>query len=307
MKTRRQRKLKVKEKKIRKQEFELWLATIDERIQFLKSSIPDEIKLKIDGSLSSLHILEKYITSVYEEHLDVARLENKPFFDAVATYIGEVIRNHASSAVEWTFNEYTYDDVCESDWDTFYPVLDLQGAGDFLVFIQRSLYHKEGNELYNCANGFLKDIQTENEAQSPSPQYQGLGGYAHQVYILIKDGQFTFDKLIEKLTEVSSASNQYKLVHFSDKRLIIQFEKGYCFNFYFDKSEGVVIESKEFSQAYSGEQSEEIAQCSTRIEFWGDQDDDMGYLNDFILLMESFEGDPNLIIFDYHNNCILGE
>lgn len=54
-------------------------------------------------------------------------------------------------------------------------------------------------------------------------------------------------------------------------------------------------------------ESEVIWNCPHRIEFYGDDDLNMNYFNDYFALMEEIRKMPGAIIFDYPNGQFFGD
>jgi hypothetical protein len=50
-----------------------------------------------------------------------------------------------------------------------------------------------------------------------------------------------------------------------------------------------------------------IRDCKYRVEFYGDDDENMDYFNDYFALMEEFRKKPGIIIYDYPNSSFLGD
>ncbi len=70
----------------------------------------------------------------------------------------------------------------------------------------------------------------------------------------------------------------------------------------------VIEESREIAQSHgSRNESGVIRECAYRIEFYGDDDLNMDYFNDYFALMEEFQKIPGVIIFDYPNNAFFGD
>jgi hypothetical protein len=52
---------------------------------------------------------------------------------------------------------------------------------------------------------------------------------------------------------------------------------------------------------------DQIRQCASRIEFYGDEDPQMDYFNEQFSLLHQLKDEPGLLIFDYLNNQFIQE
>ena len=94
-----------------------------------------------------------------------------------------------------------------------------------------------------------------------------------------------------------------------DRRARIEFyREEYYFYLALVNESWVIEESREIAdnQAKRSE-AEVIRNCPYRLEFYGDDDLDMEYFNDYFALMEEIQKIPGAIIFDYPNGKFFGD
>lgn len=94
-----------------------------------------------------------------------------------------------------------------------------------------------------------------------------------------------------------------------DRRARIEFyREEYYFYLALVEESWVAEESREIAdnQAKRSE-AEVIRNCRYRIEFYGDDDVNMDYFNDYFALMEEIQKIPGAIIFDYPNGKFFGD
>lgn len=94
-----------------------------------------------------------------------------------------------------------------------------------------------------------------------------------------------------------------------DRRARIEFyREEYYFYLALVEESWVAEESREIAdnQAKRSE-AEVIRNCPYRLEFYGDDDLNMDYFNDYFALMEEIQKIPGAIIFDYPNGKFFGD
>ncbi len=93
-----------------------------------------------------------------------------------------------------------------------------------------------------------------------------------------------------------------------DRRARIEFyrEEYYFYLTLVDES-WVVEESREIAENHATRsESAVIRKCTYRIEFYGDDDVNMDYFNDYFGIMEELQKIPGIIIYDYPNGTFFG-
>lgn len=94
-----------------------------------------------------------------------------------------------------------------------------------------------------------------------------------------------------------------------DRRARVEFyREEYYFYLSLVGESWVVEESREIAEnnATRGE-SVVIRECSYRVEFYGDDDLNMDYFNDYFGIMEELQKIPGIIIYDYPNGTFFGD
>lgn len=94
-----------------------------------------------------------------------------------------------------------------------------------------------------------------------------------------------------------------------DRRARVEFyREEYYFYLSLVGESWVVEESREIAEnnATRGE-SVVIRECPYRVEFYGDDDVNMDYFNDYFGIMEEFQKIPGIIIYDYPNGTFFGD
>lgn len=94
-----------------------------------------------------------------------------------------------------------------------------------------------------------------------------------------------------------------------DKRIRLEFgREEYYFYFLTAEGDAVAEESREIAANHKQRpESAAIQNCRYRIEFYGEDDQNMDYFNDFFGLMEEVKKIRGTIIFDYPNARFFGD
>ncbi len=86
-----------KEKKMLEDQFNWWIAFIPDKIFALEEKLPKNIKNKLDYSVMSLDILEKYLLKNYTVE---SMMKDKKMWDYCASYMGYTYKKNILKA-EW--------------------------------------------------------------------------------------------------------------------------------------------------------------------------------------------------------------
>ncbi|VTS00359.1 hypothetical protein [Tuwongella immobilis] len=82
--------------------FEAWLmSTEDTNKQFL-SELPDEISHRLNFTLESLDVLERWLLDKYDSPADILQPSENWFIDQASKYVGETVRRNAGGT--WNIN-----------------------------------------------------------------------------------------------------------------------------------------------------------------------------------------------------------
>src|SRR5262249_11309034 len=90
------------------QEFDIWLISMDDKLEKLLSEIPQEVAPKLDYSPASLTVLEQWLLKTYPT-LEALLQFDRYFFDRLCCYVGETIRLNAEA--KWSIDFSRSDDV----------------------------------------------------------------------------------------------------------------------------------------------------------------------------------------------------
>src|SRR5436305_866591 len=83
-------------------DFEEWLAQMDDRIDGLLAHLPSDIASQLDYSARSLDVLEGWLLSQYPSTRALLADEAKEALDEIASYVGEVFRKTIGGV--WTID-----------------------------------------------------------------------------------------------------------------------------------------------------------------------------------------------------------
>jgi hypothetical protein len=128
------------------EDFEWWITMIPDRIEELKQSLPQEISSRLDSSIDSLNVVEKYLIENYT--IDTLRSpQNASLYDGFARYIGHTFKRNVKDAY-WAIE-------LEDKTDVFYnlPTLIVKGTNTSplcpLIMATTSIDRNTGNLLSN--------------------------------------------------------------------------------------------------------------------------------------------------------------
>lgn len=78
----------------RKEEFDIWVDTLDVFIETALDLLPEKVSKQMDYSVQSLNVLEEYLLATYKSE-QFQSIENKELFGGLAAYFGETARQNA--------------------------------------------------------------------------------------------------------------------------------------------------------------------------------------------------------------------
>jgi len=81
-------------------QFQYWLAYMDEALEAFLDSLPEQCKRKLDGSAASLVHLEQMLLEKYPSLSEARHSSEKAFLDGAARYYGEILRQGTNSKWE---------------------------------------------------------------------------------------------------------------------------------------------------------------------------------------------------------------
>jgi hypothetical protein len=77
---------------ITRDDFENWLASLDDSLESLFSAIPEELRNRLDFSAASLDIVESLILQKYRDVASMLEPDQSSSLNALAAYVGETFR-----------------------------------------------------------------------------------------------------------------------------------------------------------------------------------------------------------------------
>lgn len=89
--------MKNRKKEVLEEKFNWWITFIPDKIVALEEKLPENIKDKLDFSVTSLDILEKYLVENYTLE---GMIQDKEMWDYCASYIGYTYKKNIFKA-EW--------------------------------------------------------------------------------------------------------------------------------------------------------------------------------------------------------------
>ena len=290
--------------------FESWLGSINERINNWIDSLSDELSQMLDGSPESLPFIEEYLLSKFNNPRLIEQVENAEEMDAITTYIGEVLVNNLPDHPKW---EVSMEDI--SSFETFFlPFIKRpKPLISFKIFdeIPYLVNMREGNILSKMYENEIRQYEKYKDKVIPFEKniIQEDKEYSHQRFVWLRE----FISIKELEQKIKEFLVNYKFgVNYrysKENQLDVELVKfKYSFHFQLDDSIIVSEEAKEFSEEYTGRlDKKEVANCTQRIEFWGDKDEENRFLDfaeDFIYrIYDNYK----VIIHDFKNGVFYGE
>lgn len=94
--------------KTTKDDFEYWLADMDDALDRFLATFPDETRTKLDFSKESLDALEAWILQKYDSNQKMLEPSESQTLDGIARYIGETFRKAIDGHWEIRFDDPKY-------------------------------------------------------------------------------------------------------------------------------------------------------------------------------------------------------
>ena len=76
------------------EQFEYWLAHMDDALAEFFARLPDGMRDKLDGSAASLDVLEQWLLERYPSPAEIMADSELPILDGASRYVGEVFRKN---------------------------------------------------------------------------------------------------------------------------------------------------------------------------------------------------------------------
>ncbi len=284
-----------------------WYNTIPERLKDWLKGLPSPLNHQLDFSPDSIEPLQNYLWERYDSS-SIESEENMAEIECIAYYYGEIHRKHMPIKMEWVssniLNEGSissmflsndeYLNTGTSIFDNIVAsVAETEKGESHLIWFYNKKLEVQNKTIENKEFNFIFSIRLDDNYQYFLLQKTDTNPLL-QIKILLEDN-------------FSKRDNPPKLSYYRDNNdyLIIEMSDDYCFHFKFKSGdwtkESIELMSKE---KYTGElDKSDIAQCRSTTEFWGDQDNNMDYMNEALWLLEYIAPKlPDLVtIYDLKN------
>jgi hypothetical protein len=291
--------------------FDNWFDSIQERLANWGATIPDSLKNNLDYSPVSLNTIEQYLLAKFDNPMAAYDANNEIELDAISTYIGEVFIKNFQGA-KWD----VWIDKSLRSTDATPPVVKVPIVSSYHIRgkIPSVLNFRTGKEFIDLYELIEKRIQsTEVESQTMinnNIQIENRG-YDYQYMFLLTDPKYTLQQLqtwLEAYYQKKIAEQKANLELPLPGHLLLHLGT-YRFHFIHKDEDWVKEESAEMADNYRGNavSKDQIRQCASRIEFYGDEDPQMDYFNEQFSLLQRLKDEPGLLIFDYLNNQFIQE
>lgn len=270
-----------------------WLDNIPVRIQYFIDILPPNIAAKCDYSINSLNELENYLINTYTVEKVI---EDDYLLECFATYFGEAyikIIHNATWKLETDAKDVNYNKM-------YFCVPNTIAWGEPRYAIIVALRRKTGSYLQSFIEDGLSYSNSVNIVKDVTMISKCGTFYTNFILPLAQEEGF-----LERIK--TQLSVRYQLED-SGLHFIIKI-KDYCFYFSFIQEDWVIEESKDIAQNVGSHRADKqlIANCKSRIEVSADDDFDMDYFNDFMMLMEVISEKEKVVIFDYESGTFFDE
>ena len=300
-----------KEYKARQLIFDEWVKNIQRRINDWKSRLIPSFSSQLDFTPNSLKFVEHWLLEKFDSPQIARDSLNVTLLDEIGTYIGEVfIRNFSESQWRIAQNRASLRISDETP-----PLVDIPPLGGYDIHskILPLLHFRTGNELiglYELVERRIQLTQIESPMENKMVHIQERG-YAYQYMVLLTDPKYTMQQLqtwLETYYQKKIAAQKASLELPLPSHLLLHLGN-YRFHFIHKDEDWVKEESAEMADNYRGSavSKDQIRQCASRIEFYGDEDPQMNYFNEQFSLLQQLKDEPGLLIFDYLNNQFIQE
>ncbi|HMV42786.1 MAG TPA: hypothetical protein PK079_20155 [Leptospiraceae bacterium] len=134
-----------------------------------------------------------------------------------------------------------------------------------------------------------------------------MSSYNHFIFSNLDANQL-LDRIYNSIQNTFSKRNKKPNIHLENSKIEIQYSD-YLFTFLLIDEDWVLEESKDIAERFAKTeiQKEVIYHSKKRVEFWGNDDYQMNYFNDYLILLENIQKDSDVIIFDTINGKFFDE
>ena len=270
-----------------------WLDDIPTRIQYIMEKFPESIKTKLDYTNESLNKLEDYLIRNFTTE---EVMKDDYFLECLATYFGESYIKLIQGSI-WKLET----DIKDVNYNKMYfcvPNTIAWGEPCYAIIV--ALRRKTGNYLQSFIEEGLEYSNMKNSNEGTNV-LNGSGTFYNNFIIPLAHEDGFWERIKTHLI------NHYELED-RGSHFIIKV-KNYCFYFSYIQEDWVAEESQDIANnaAKHREDKQLIANSKSRVEVSGDDDFDMDYFNDFVMLMEVIENCEKVVIFDYESGTFFDE
>ena len=291
-------------------EFLLWHRDSAKNLEKWLASLKTELRSALDFSFESLIPLEQYLLEIYPDSSAVRKFQNREVVDAVCTYIGEVyLRSDLDLAWGAPEDEFT---IAEGVYQHFWHVKGLESGVSSLhpwMQLPYALRQRIGGTLYESIKIKYERSKANLLApkEAPAKTVPGRGGYSYQYMAFIDSARYSTARLSQSLTKYIVDNNlKWRCEYFSPEYLYVQLAEDYCFHFWFDGRDHVIVEAKEIaSNPSSRGVSERLSLCPRRIDIWADEDTDGSYKDAYDALLAHVAKNKNLIFYSIEQGAVV--
>jgi hypothetical protein len=96
------------EKQAKQEQFEAWLAEMDNALRRFLGRLPEEVRIKLDHSPASLDVLEAWMLDRYQDNKPLHEQPEVSNLDGLARYVGETYRKALGGHWEIRLDDPTY-------------------------------------------------------------------------------------------------------------------------------------------------------------------------------------------------------
>ena len=143
-----------------REDFEYWLADMDDALERFLDSLPNEVSERLDYSPASLDVLERWILDRYASTDQMLPASEATKVDGLARYIGETFRKAIGGHWDIRLDDPKY---------VFYGRPQLTGFSDKptptcpLLLATASADRRTGKYLNGVLNSYLKDLDRQRQ------------------------------------------------------------------------------------------------------------------------------------------------
>ena len=294
-------------KKQREQIENEWYNTMPERVKNWLLSLPPILKEKLDFSPESIVALQEYLWDKYDEY-SITDIKNRDEAECAGYYYGEIHRRHTPIELRWESSDILGDDDISTMLLKNEHYLNC-GTG---IFRDLEYAMSEMGKVENHLVWYFNKKKEVHQRQIDNNEYASVFSIRlddnYQYFLLHKTDTNSLLQIKALLEDYfSTRDNPPKLSYYrnNEDHLVIEMSDEYCFHFKYQQGNRVKTLIQEMAESkYSGEANKkEIALCRSTTEFWGDQDNNMDYMNEALWLLEYIAPKlPDLVtVYDLKN------